>query len=280
MTKVTTTSILGNKNVAETKTTLNQNFELLADAINSLLLYLDPEVKEITNIKSINITTSDKPVTDTLINTNGSANIGGNVIIGRLMQARSATIEDNLLINNGSLTLNSENSILTCNGKFILGGELVMSDFNSSAIINASYVQTWETSSFSNLIVETQTGIYVKKDPSITGTIVGGLLNLVGRSGVIIDWSSYGSDQQHMLDVIMLDTTGITAGHRLTVIAKLGNNSGSHTFKIAPETIAYPSGRVLDSINFTQTYDTAEFIFDGVNWIPISLKGAVLNYTT
>jgi hypothetical protein len=221
---------------------------------------------------------SASPVTDITINTNGSVYAGGNITANKAFQSKSVIVENDVTINSGSLTMNSENSVLTCPGKFILGGELVMSDFNSSAIINASYVQTWETSSSSNLIVQITDGSYVKKDASVSGTIVGGLLSLQGRSGVILDWSSYGSDSQHMLDTIMLDTAGITVGHKLLVIAKLGSNTSVHTFKLVPNTIAYPSGKVLNGINFTESYNTVELIFDGTNWIVVNLLGAVLDY--
>lgn len=278
--KVVITHLQGRNNIAASRPTINQNFQLLADALNTLMTYLDPATQQIAGIRSINVTSSDQPVTDTLITTNGSINAGGNIIANRLIQAKNAIIENDVTINKGSLIMNSENSRLDCAGKFILGGEFIMSDFGSSSIINASYIQTWETSNSSNLIIQTQTGAYAKKDPSISGTIVGGLLSAVGRSGIIIDWGLYGSDPQHILDVVMIDTAGISAGHTLKIIAKLGNNSGGHTFKIAPETIAYPAGQVLKGINFTTTYDTVELIFDGVNWVPINLKGAILDYTS
>lgn len=278
MSKISITAVVGSQSVGGTRDTINENFNIITNAVNSVLESLDTDSKEIKNIKSLSVTSQNTSVTDILIKTNGSVSAGGNLIVEKAISGNSATIESNVVINKGSLILNSENSEISCPGKFTLGGEFVMTDFSESQVINASYNQAWQTSTSNNLIILKEDGTYEQKTTSNTGTIVGGIINMVGRSGIILNWGEYGNDSSHQLDCVMLGTTGVITGQRVTIIAKLGTNSGSHTFKIVPNSIAYPSGKVLNSINFINSYDTAEFIFDGVNWIPVSVKGAVISY--
>lgn len=278
-TKTNITLIQDRLSPAATLPTINQNFQLLADGINSLNSIVDPVTQISAGLVSLSVVSSSNPVTDTLINTNGSINAGGNMTVGRIIQAQSALIDNNITLNTGSLILSSENSRIDCAGKFILNGEYVMSDFGSSQIINASYINTWSTSTLNNLIVSPTLNTYaIKTTANSNLTPVGGLLSLIGRSGIILNWDQFSSDASHMLDVVMLDTTGISAGFAIKIIAKLGNNSGGHTFKIAPNNIAYPSGKVLNGINFTESYQTVELIFDGINFIVFNTMGAIMDW--
>lgn len=275
MAKIATTEISRRTNISASLTTINQNFSVLTESLNNLLSTVNLSDKTISGVSSINVSSSATPVTDVLVRTNGSIAAGGNITSDKQVKSNTAYVEGDVTINSGSLSMNSDSSILAVKGDFIVSGEIVLNDFNVSAPVLAH-----TQGSFSAQVVKISDFDYQIKSPS-TGSAptVGGLLKLNGRSGVVIDWSQYSSSLvASSLNVVLLDTADISVGQTVRIIAKLGSNYDK-TFYIAPNTIAQQGGKQLKGIKITNSYDCIELIFDGSKWIVLSLVGAVLDYS-
>ena len=231
----------------------------MANAINTICKIVNTDERNISNIEKITIQKGTNSITDVLISTNGSINAGGNITASGTLNANSLSIKNDINIESGDINLNDATSTLNVSGNLNVGGEFVLSDFGNQ-YINAADKQTFSTNNWSNLIFDN------------SNNIIGGKINLNGTNAIVLNFSNWVSnvDNRYFIDKIELSTTGIKIGHKVIVLALLGNVS-NHEFTLLPNTIK-TSIDLSVGVKFNKSYQIVELIFDGTNWV-------ILNYT-
>lgn len=257
------TEIKKDYDLYDSRQILNNNFKLLADEINAVTALIDPATKQLSNIKSITLYEQAGVISSaTLLDVWGATKFRGKSSFDSDVVFNKTVSFASDVAMTGSVTLSSPASTFSIAGKLHVGGEMVykeMSDNYIEANSKLTFIQTGSN----NLL-------------TVSGTIVAGIFNPTGRSLVVFNWASWDeSDTNADLDTIFLDTTGLTPGHEITIISKLGSIT-DHSFYIHPDNIAHQelNGTWTNGITFDGNNQVAVLIFDGAErWIVKSLTG-------
>lgn len=271
---ISITDIKGFDTVAGSRIIINQNFSVLSDAINNLSTYVNISDKTISNIEKLTVKRGTSNITETLFDTNGSISVGGNIVASGAISATSITLTNGQTISNGDITISSSSSNLINNGNLLLDGEFVQTDA-TSASVDASNELYFSNTNTTNLIYNGNTAIAGKVD-------------LTGRSVITLSWSNFvaTNDSQYYLHRILLKTLPTTrVGQRILIIAKINEDltlphysSEQSGYWVLRDTLAYSDGNPISTgIKFTKSYQTAELIFDGLNWLILNVNGATIS---
>lgn len=258
--RITTTYIEGSDTIAGSRQTINDNFLLLANGINTIEQYLNTDTKTISGIESASIQKGIGSITETLLNTNGSISAGGNIVANSSIIGNIGRFKAGLTIETGDITVTSNQSNLALAGNLRLGGEFVLEDFGNS-FLDAADKLSFTTNNWTNLVYnQSQT------------EIIAGLISVKGINSIIIDWAKWLSSQdtRYFLDAIKIGTSDLRNGHTLKIMALMGNIE-SHPFTILKDTLI-SSQELTVGVQFTKNYQFVELIFDGTNWV-------IVNYT-
>lgn len=274
MPEVRMTPILGGENIASSRLSIINNFEVLASAINNMQTYLDIDALELNGIQKLNVYKGDSNTplaNEYLINTNGSVAIKGNTDITGKVTSGTGKFLSGLELSSGNFTLSSSNSILSLNGDLVLGGELVLKDMELDGYIpsySKAYFQN-AASSGENLLIT---------DPDTFATI-GGIVYMKGRNSLVLDWSQYSSSNpSYALYQVLIQSSNLTnvlrIGQVVDIIVKVSDGTDFYLLGdtlICPE---YASGAF--DVKFDANYQSVRVVWDGTNWVILNLNGAVL----
>lgn len=271
---ISITEIKGFDTVSASRIIINQNFSILSSAINNLSTYVNISDKTISNIEKLTVKRGTSNITDTLFDTNGSISVGGNIVANGAISATSITLTNGQTISSGNFTISNQSSNFINNGNLLLNGEFVQTDA-TSASIDASNELYFSNSNTTDLVYNGNTAIAGKVD-------------LTGRSVVTLSWSNFvaSNDSQYYLHRILLKTLNTTrVGQRVLIIAKINEDvtlphysSEENGYFILKDSLSYSGlNPISTGIKFTASYQTAELIFDGLNWTILNLNGCTLS---
>jgi hypothetical protein len=260
---ITVSVLEGSDIIAVSREDINANFKSLAEAVNEYREFLDPIQKSLGNIESLSVKKGTSSITDILITTNGSITAGGSITAKLSISANTASIKSGITLSSGKFSMPDPNSVMDCNGTIALGGELILKDFGNQ-YVKASDKQTFTSNNWANLVTDQY------------NNVIGGSISLAGTNSIIFDFSEYVSDidSRYFINKIKLNTEHITIGTRVLIVVLLGNNN-SKEFIIMNSTLKSYRDMSIGMI-FNKSYQVAEVIFDGTNWVVLNCSQDVV----
>lgn len=266
----------GNDTLAGGRIVINENIQILASAINVLLKYVNTESKTIKDMEYLSIVKGTGDIPETLITTNGSIRLGGNLYCASGIEATSVSLSQNLNIKEGGITLENPNATFMLNGDFKLDGEFVLTDYTTTKLDAANFVTFENMSGNDNLVYNGQTPIAGKISPR-------------GRSAIVISWESWQNtyeegEEQFYLNKILLKTglTNMPVGQVIKIIALINEDkelpyAGTENagYWILRDCIEYTTNNpITKGIKFDKAWQNVELVYNGTNWVVTHLQGA------
>lgn len=268
----------GNELVSASRISINGNFNIAKSAINKILTLIDVDTSKVSGIKSLSVISGTVDITDTLINTNGSISLGGNLICKRNIEAQGMSLSSDLTLTNGNFTMQRPGKYMTLNCNVSIDGETILHDITTAAI-DASNITTFDN------IGGDDNYIYY---PTEGDTIVGGWISPVGRSVITLDWLKFVDTDD---EVYRLNVVGLKCGLTTTIIGQTvkiislidesvdlpvqGNGDAEEGFWITKDCLEYTDETPIEiGIKFTKAYQSVELIYNGTNWMILNINGA------
>ena len=277
MAQIKTRTLLGSSNIAADRITINRIFEILETLLNDLQNYVDIDAKELKGISSLSLYKGDSVTSfpnDFLIRTNGSINALGNIVLGGNIQSGIGTFSNGIRLLGGNLDILGSASQINLGGNLNLGGELVLQDFGLQGTVTAyskAYFQSISPALGQTLVIQDS-----------LGTDIGGKVSMNGRNALILDWSGYnsavlGSDLNHvmlMTEPVTSTNNSLKPGQVVEIMVQIPSLE-TPEFYILGETLRHPSYESFN-VKFTANYQSIRVIYDGSNWVILSMLGAVI----
>lgn len=269
MASVKITSILGSNIIGGSRITINNNFLLLQDSINSMLSYLDINSQTLTGLKSIVLSTNPGVATGTnssitTLETNGSIKVDGNAIIGSQITAQTIS-----LTNGTGITVNTGNiQLLDSTGKIKSSGNLEI----AGQTVYGSYSTTFAAYNRLSYISGTTTNINTT-DP--TNPI--GYISMTNKRALVLDFTGYTGVGDLDVKKFQLLTTDAIIGQEITlIILHADDASTSYNITLIPTNIAYTiTYPISTGIVISKSYSVLHFVFGGLTtgWILTGTHG-------
>lgn len=274
MAEITLTKTAGPDDIGSSRIVFNNNFELIENTINSLLSSLDIDSLILSNIKSITISTS--PGTNvgteasiTTLETNGSIKVDGNITCGGILSAQSINLRlgTGLDVYKGSIQLLDATGTLKSLGDLEVAGDVTYTSY--STVLNA-----YSQYSFITGNVNLLTDLANPEGPT-------GLVSLVGKKGLILDFTGYTGSSTTNVKKVKLLTDGITIGQEATLIILI-NESAVPTYwiEILEDTLSFPDSTLYSAIRFTKNYSIITLVYGGATsgWIVTGVSSTGVTY--
>lgn len=273
---IETKEIRGSDTLAGSRIVINENFQILSSALNVILQYVNTDNKTISNIEKLNITKGTVDITETLVDTNGSISLGGNLLCRGGLEAISLTLSSDLTVDEGDFTMNNPNSSLILLGNMKLDGEYILTDYTTTKI-DASNLLTFENfSGNDNIIYDGELKI-------------GGKLSPTGRSAIVLSWESFvdtyeNGEEQFYLNKVQLKTglTNIPVGQILKIVVLINEDldlpytgTSDEGYWLTRDCLEYTTSYpITKGIKFTKAWQNVELVYNGVNWVILNVYGA------
>ena len=266
---------------------INENFKVVATALDAISTVVDTDKKSISTIKELslltgNINTANPSVTN--FTTNASARIDGHLIVGFTITAGSAFFSNSggsaVTINAGSLNITSSESVINNAGDLITAGRTVDSSINK--ILRANQLASFTGGEGG---VSHYTALTMGFGDETSYSPKCGFLSATKMSTLLLDLTTY-SDTSNESNVryFKLLTTGALNGQQLKVISVFNKTGASGeipdingTFagvRFVTENIVIPNAAALVAANYAtswiqinEPYMSLDFVFYNNNWI-------------
>jgi len=265
-------SIIGKDTIASSRTTINENFTALANAIDTVSTIVDTDTNTLQSIKSLTLVdgTTNTPNPNSInLKTNASAVIDGHLTVGNTIKATSAELSKAsgvaLKINAGDVNLLSAESTIKNYGGIENQGKFVNTGLSSTFTANA-------LASYSG----GEGGVnYYEVDGSETI----GHISATKSSAILMDFSGWdGGNATKNVRRVKLLTTNIQNGHTLKLIFILNTSlEGYNGVFIESTNVTIPGALSTAYIKIAKTYQTADFIFYNGSWIYLNPTGTTYN---
>lgn len=269
MASIKTTDIQGTDFLGGSRVTINNNFALVTESINSLLGYLDTNAQTLSNLKSITLSTNPGQTVGaqasiTTFTTNGSIQVDGNAVIGSAITAQSISLSNGtgMTVNKGSLQLLDPTGTLKSSGNFLLAGQSVYSSYTTafSAYSQLSYVSGTVT----NLDMT---------DPSNPV----GQIYMANKKGLVLDFTGYTGTGNNDVKKFQLMTSDATIGQEITLIVLL-EDSLTQSATLVNTNLAFTATNPLTTgVLFNKSFGVINLVFGGLTtgWIITSTRGDI-----
>lgn len=254
--------LLSSDSIASLKTILNTNLELFESSINAFTNFIDTDLKKVQGVTKIEIFNGPKetPKPDSIgIDTNQTIKTLGDVLASEVKAKKGTFGVDSgtaLQVTKGDSSLGDKNSKNTFPGAVRIGGGFAFTDIDVVVANNkASY------------IVNGQIHNYTGSSPNIVGNI-----SMRNSAVKILNFSNFVETVDLDVKTVKILDDDVIKGTVATLIAILPAVPGGNEFILSPETITAPIDD-FNGIKFTKSYSSVQLIFDGTQWIPISMVG-------
>ena len=276
MPQIKTVDMVGSTNIAADRITINNNMQMVAGAVNNLQNYLDIDNLQLIGLQNLTLFKGNENAAspnDFLFRTNGSVSALGSAIIGGAVTANTAKIATGLELTTGDFNMPNANSNINFGGNLNIGGEIVLTDFGLDGTITAfskTYFQLSAASGENILLLDNN------------AVPIGGKVSLKGRNSIILDWTGFNpvnADTSLYEVMLMTNSTAVNSalrtGQVVEIMAQVPVDT-PYPFYIVSDTLKYPGNSVFTAVKFTQPYQSLRVIYDGSNWVILSMTGCIL----
>lgn len=256
------TEVENRLSIARSRVVINSNFSVITENVNSILELVNISDRSI-DVNSVLITKagSESDTTEVLFKSNGSGIFGGNLSVKNNLDVQNITAKKSIILKDGNFTMEGNSSTLDTKGSLSVRGEFILS-YGDNTVIPMNFN-----------VNNTLTSVQGFPSRSV------GLVSVKGKSLAYFSWTGRNANTVNTWhNHVMLDTTNIKDSHKLIVFSIFPEvSSVNDVYKI----INGPAPSILniahtESIQFTKSYDSAEFIFNESTsaWILTNLNGA------
>lgn len=241
---ITITELQPKDNLGKSRVDINNNFTTIKEEIESLQGVLDPATANI-SASNLEVSRGARAISTEIVNIDGSQRIKGDEVIEGSLTVSNVTISSNgsLIVPNGSASFTGSESSLSVEGDFTCDGNIILKDYNNTAI-DASNIGSY-TSVSSNI-----------------GTIVPN-----GKHALILDFSNYSSsanvENTHTVRDLKLDT-GVHQGQILELTVLANSSAGKPHYLMSNNIISLGSSEKLE---FDADYCSVTLRYSGNSWI-------------
>lgn len=265
MSKIKLTQIAGSDSIASSRITLNNNFQITEDIINTILDYLNTDTKTLSGFQTLKLIYGNQntpmPSVKTF-ETNGSIVVDGNITCRETITAKNLHLlqGSGISLDDGNLFLKNPTSLAKFFGGLEVGGSLV---YNSYSKI----IQAWKKASYIGAGNQ-----YEGVSPNIIGYIY------LSQRAVILDFSGYNASDPtlNVRRIKLITDQNLKIGQEARIIFLLNESAvPSYTVQIEPTNIAYTTTNpITTGIIISRSYTVIDFVYSGTNWIITNIYGS------